>query len=192
MSTLAEPLVLSPNAEPSPARRVVALAIDAVPRAHEALLAALRLEERRLLTLHDAVIVTRSASGELEITETSDPAPVAAAVPTTLVGALIGTLLAGPIGLLIGGVLGGGSGAIAARLADDGLPARFVRELAEETPPGQTSLVLLVGDVAGSAVLDQLRRFQGARVVYGGMPPEVLEAAQRTLASAAAEPRVLP
>lgn len=192
MSTLAEPLVLSPNAEPSSVRRVVALAFDAVPRAHEALLAALRLEERRLLTLHDAVIVSRSEAGELEITQTSDPAPVAAAVPTSLVGALIGTLIAGPIGLLVGGVLGGGGGAIAARLAHDGIPDRVVRDLAEETPPGGTSLVLLVGDVAGSAVLDELRRFQGARILYGGVSPVALEAVQRAVGPAAPEPRVVP
>jgi uncharacterized membrane protein len=174
----------------------VALTFDATSRAHEALLAALRLEERELLTLHDAVIITRSPSGRIEITETSDPAPVAAAVPTSLIGALIGTLVAGPIGLLVGGVLGGGGGAIAARLADDGIPDRVVRDIADETPAGQTSLALLVGDVASTAVLDELRRFQGARILYADVSPEApeaaLEAVQRTVGPSAPEPRVLP
>jgi uncharacterized membrane protein len=191
MATLAEPIVLSPPAEPSE-RRVVAFAFDAAPRAHEVLLAAVRLEERGLLTLHDAVLVTRTPEGEVEVARTSDPAPVAAAVPTSLIGALIGTLIAGPIGLLVGGVLGGGSGAIAARLADAGIPDRVVTDLADETPPGGTSLALLVGDVAGSVVLDELRRFEGARglhVLYAANPPAAVAAAR---AAAAVEPRVVP
>ena len=188
MSTLAEPLVLSPPAEP-PARRVVALAFDAVPRAQEALLAAVRLEERGLLTLHDAVMITRAPDGEVEIGRTADPAPVAAAVPASLIGALIGTLVAGPLGLLVGGVLGGGGGAIAARLADARLDERVVTELADETPPGGTSLALLVGDVAGSAVLDELRRFRGARVLHAAVPPEAIAVAREAAAPA---PRVMP
>jgi uncharacterized membrane protein len=111
---------------------------------------------------------------------------VAIAVPSSLVGALIGTLIAGPLGLLIGGVLAGGGGAVAARLIDTGIPNRVVRELSERTQPGQTSLALLVSDVAAVEVLRELRRFQGAGIVYADVPPETLEVMRQALAGPAA------
>jgi uncharacterized membrane protein len=181
MATHAQPIPLPRTQAESP-RRIVALAFDSPLRAQEALLAALRLEQRGLLTLHDAVFISRSSSGRAEIVETSDPDPVAMAVPTSLLGALIGTLLAGPIGLLVGGVLAGSGGAIAAKLIDTGIPDRVVAELGELTQPGQTSLALLVSDVAGVAAIDELRRFQGARLVYAEVPPAALELMRQVLA----------
>lgn len=166
-------------------RRIIAISFDSPLRAQEALLATLRLEERGLLTLHDAVFINRSTTGRAEIVETSDPSPVAAAVPTSLLGALVGTLLAGPIGLLVGGALAGGAGALAAKLVDTGIPDRVVSELGELTQPGQTSLALLVSDAAAQAVLDELRRFQGARIVYADVPPEALEVMRQVLAGRA-------
>jgi uncharacterized membrane protein len=166
-------------------RRIVAIAFDSPLRAREALLATLRLEEAGLLVLHDAVFLNRSTSGDVEIVETSHPEPVAMAVPTSLLGALVGTLLAGPIGLIVGGVLGGGGGALAARLVDTGIPARLVEELGALTQPGQTSLALLVSDVAGPAAIDELRRFQGARLVYAEVPPAALEVMRQVLAGRA-------
>ena len=169
-----------PQAE-SP-RRIVAIAFDSPLRAQEALLAALGLEERELIAVHEAVFINRSPSGHIEIVETSHPGAVAAAVPSSLLGALVGALLAGPIGLLVGGVLAGGGGALAAKLIDTGIPDHVVRELGELTQPGQTALALLVSDAAGVEVLDELRRFRGARLVYAEVPPEALEVMRQALA----------
>ncbi len=47
----------------------------------------------------------------------TDPLPLAAAVPSTLVGALIGALVGGPHGFLLGGVVAGAGGTVAAKLA---------------------------------------------------------------------------
>jgi len=187
MATVAAPAAAEPrpqDAEAAP-RRIVAIAFDSPLRAQEALLATLRLQERGLLVLHDAVFVNRSADGHAEIVETSDPEPVAMAVPTSLLGALIGTLLAGPIGLIVGGVLGGGGGALAAKLVDTGIPDRLVEELGALTQPGQTSLALLVSDVAGPPAIDELRRFQGARLVYAEVPPAAFEVMRQVLAGRA-------
>jgi uncharacterized membrane protein len=185
MVTIAAPsptVVASPTPAPSGgARRIFAIAFDSPLRAQEALLAALRLEERGLLTLHDAVFISRAASGHIEIVETSDPSPVAAAVPTSLLGALIGTLLAGPIGLLVGGVLAGGGGALAAKLIDTGISDRVVEELGALTQPGQTSLVLLLSDVVEHAALAELRRFRGARILHAEVPPAAVEVLRQVL-----------
>jgi len=44
--------------------------------------------------------------------EEADPIVLAASIPASLVGAFIGTLVAGPIGLLIGGVVAGSASAL--------------------------------------------------------------------------------
>ena len=44
--------------------------------------------------------------------EEADPIVLAASIPSSLVGAFIGTLVAGPFGMLIGGVIAGGTGAL--------------------------------------------------------------------------------
>jgi uncharacterized membrane protein len=169
---------VTPTSEP---HRIVALAFDSPLKAQEALLAALRLQERQLITVHDAVFVLRGETGTLEVTQSLDPTTVAAAVPSSLFGALIGTLVAGPLGFLIGGVLAGGTGAMVAKLVDTGIPHRVVVELQELTKPGQTVLALLVSDIAGMAVIEELRRFQGARVVYAQLPPAALELVRQIL-----------
>lgn len=167
-----------------PAATLIALGFDSPLRAQEALLAAMRLEEHRQLALHDAVLIARSGDAPPEVTETTDPKAVAAAVPSALFGALVGTLLAGPLGFLIGGALAGGAGALAAKLIDTGIPYRTVVELQERTQPGQTVLALLVSDIAGIAVIEELRRFQGADVVYAELPPNTLELVRQVLARA--------
>lgn len=163
-----------PAAQPE-ARRIIALAFDEVGEAHEALAAALRLQEQELVTVHDAVYVLRGADGRVTVETSLDPAPVAAAVPSTLFGALVGSIVAGPLGFLVGGVLAGGSGALIARLVEVGIPHPVIGELQELTRPGQTVLALLVSDVAAMIVIEELRRFRGARVVYAKVPPTALE-----------------
>ena len=44
--------------------------------------------------------------------EEADPIVLAVSIPSTLLGAFIGTLVAGPFGMLVGGVIAGGTGAL--------------------------------------------------------------------------------
>jgi uncharacterized membrane protein len=90
--------------------------------------------------------------------------------------------VAGPLGFLIGGVLAGGGGALAAKLIDTGIPDRVVGELQELTIPGQTVLALLVSDIAGMVIIEELRRFRGAHVVYAQLPAAALELVRQALA----------
>ncbi|MDQ3366419.1 MAG: DUF1269 domain-containing protein [Myxococcota bacterium] len=162
-------------------RQIVALAFDTPARAHEAMQAATRLQEQELLSIHDAVYVTRHDEGPAEVTTSLDAGPVAAAVPSSLFGALVGTLVAGPVGFLIGGVLAGGCGSIVARLVESGIPQRIIGELEALTRPNQTVLALLISDIAGGAVIEELRRFRGAHVVYSQLPPVALELVRQAI-----------
>src|SRR6185369_5160483 len=107
-------LPLRPMASPvtvvEPPMHVVGLAFASEPDAHHALHEAWRLHESHRLAVHDAVLVS-AEHGEPEIVESLDPAPVAAAVPASLLGAIIGAVVAGPIGFLIGGAIAGATGA---------------------------------------------------------------------------------
>jgi uncharacterized membrane protein len=61
------------------------------------------------------------------------------------------------------------------KIVSSAIPHHVVGELQELTRPGQTVLALLVSDIAGRAVLEELRKFRGARVVYAQLPAESLE-----------------
>ena len=168
---------------PSTSERAIALAFDSHLLAQEALLAARRLEEDGLIALHDAVVITRPDRSPAHVVETTDPTPVAAAVPSSLGGAIVGTLVAGPLGVLIGGVVAGAGGAVAAKLIDTGISDRTIAQLRRLAAPGQSILVLLFDDVAPFEVLTELHRFSGARLVYTTLPPAGVEAVRQALAA---------
>lgn len=126
--------------------RILALEFDSQVLAQQALHAALAMQDEEILRVHDAVVLTGGDHGA-EIVAHMDPSPVAAAVPGSLVGAVIGILLAGPVGLLVGGALGGGGGALAAKLADTGVPRHVVARLRDAARPGRYVLALLVSEL---------------------------------------------
>ena len=175
---------LAPPASAVAPQRIVALAFDSPLSAQQAMLAALRLQEQGELVLHDAVFVSRDEGSPAEVIETMDPTPVAAAVPSSLFGALVGTLVAGPLGFLIGGVLAGGTGALVAKLIDTGIPDAVIEQLRELTSPGQTVLALLVSEWATAPVVEELQRFVGAHVVYAELPPAAIEVVRCALQDA--------
>jgi uncharacterized membrane protein len=179
--------MVRPTSSGAPAPRetatqgILALAFDSPLRAQEALLAVLGLEEEGLLVLHEAVFVTRHAHGPAHVTGSTDPTAAAAAVPSSLFGALVGTLVAGPLGFLIGGVVAGGTGALVSRLVATGIPHHVIAELRELTRPGQSVLAMLVGDLVRPVVLGELHRFAGAQLVHAELPPDALELVRRAL-----------
>jgi uncharacterized membrane protein len=139
---------------------LLALAFDSPPAAHDALVQARRLHDEQH-TVHDVVVV-RADGGEGKVVESMDPSPVAAAVPSTLLGAIVGSIVAGPLGFLIGSVVAGTTGALVVKLVDTGIPHRVIAQLCKRTKPGQSVVALLVDDVA----VDELSQLPGARVVH--------------------------
>ncbi len=150
------------QAMPEEAQRILALAFESEPAAHEALHEAWLLHEQDQLEVHDAVVVS-AEHGSAKVIESFDPTPLAAAVPSSLLGALIGVLVAGPLGFLIGGAIAGVTGVLVTRFVDTGIPHRLVHQLKKLARPGQAVVALLVSD---RAAVDRLRHLPGARVVY--------------------------
>jgi uncharacterized membrane protein len=141
---------------------ILALSFDSPPLAHHALHEAKRMHEEHQLALHDVVVVS-AEDGPAKVVESMDPTPLAAAVPSTLLGALVGALVAGPLGFLIGGVVAGSTGAMVTKLVDTGIPHRLVAMLRRRARPGESVVALLVDD---SDPVEELRQMPGAHVVY--------------------------
>jgi len=120
---------------------VIELEFPSGELARQALRAALDMHDEGSLVVHDAALIE-----EEEVVSTLDPLAFAAAVPSALIGALVGIFVAGPIGLLVGGVVGGPSGALTARCAETGLPAHVVEELRRTSAHGRHAVALLVSE----------------------------------------------
>lgn len=136
----------------SPVTEVIALVLASPREAHGVLDAALALEDRGLLVVHDAVIVDRRDS---EYDDAAlDPTPAAVAVPTALVGALIGVLTVGPLGFLLGGALAGSTAAVVAKLAGGRFTRAELDELRALGSPDRCVLGLLVAERANAAVAE--------------------------------------
>ena len=88
--------------------------------------------------------------------------------------AFIGLLLAGPVGMVVAGGIGAGAGALAAKVVDLGIPDEWVDWLKEATEPGRTVLAILVSQFDHEALIAELERFQGARLLYGNLPVDTL------------------
>jgi uncharacterized membrane protein len=139
--------------------RVLAVTVDSPERAHDLLHRALELQDRGALVVHDAVMARGRAFEHDD--DAIDPTPVFLAVPASVVGAVIGTLVLGPFGLLLGGVLGGGAAAIAAKWLRGRFPRAVLDEVSAVAAPGQCVLALLV-DAGGEAAFAELARGEGA------------------------------
>lgn len=156
------PNVAVSDAPLAPPQRILALEFDSPPLAHDAVHAAWELHQRHEVAVHDLVLVS-TEDGRARVVESMDPTPIAAAVPASLFGALIGSLVAGPLGFLIGGVIAGTTGVLVTKLVDTGIPHRLIAQFQRRAKPGQAVLALLVDDQAS---VDELRHLPGAHVVY--------------------------
>lgn len=148
---------------------IVGIAFEDAFRAQEFLTAATRLATKHQIVMRDAVIISKDADGRARVQETRDPSPGTSALSGGMWSGLLGLLLAGPVGLLVGGAVGAGTGAVTAKLIDIGVPDEWVAWFRDAVPPGTVSVVLLLGAFDQRAVIDELERFAGARLVYANV-----------------------
>jgi uncharacterized membrane protein len=118
--------------------------------------------EQALAELHkldakecDAVVVTRSTDGRVELQQTRQVAAGEGVVAGGTVGFVAGMLLGGPIGGALLGMLGGG--ALGAR--DTGVSDARLRELGQSLSPDGALLCVLVGSGDVAAVRKALEPY---------------------------------
>jgi uncharacterized membrane protein len=143
-------------------------------RAQEFLTAATRLASNGHLRLRDAVFVAADADGKTVVRETIDPSPGRSALGGAMWTGLFGLLLGGPIGWIGGMAIGAGTGAVAAKAIDLGIPDEWVEWFKNAVDPNKVVLALLASDVDINVLVDEVGRFAGAELLYANLDPSAL------------------
>jgi uncharacterized membrane protein len=162
-------------------RKLLVLAFESQLHALEAYLAVSRLMGQGSVVMQDAVFISKRDDGKVKVTETLDTTPGDAAVRGSLWGALLGALVAGPFGLVAGAAINAGGYALIAKFTDIGVPDAKVKEIGDAIAPGCTALALLVSHVDEDALLVEMRRFAGAKLVEATLSPETVAALRAAL-----------
>lgn len=158
---------------------LVGISFPDVFRAQEFLTASTRLATLGSLKIADAIILLKGEDGRTTVRETVDPQPAQTAISGAMWTGLLGLILAGPIGLLAGGALGAGTGAVAAKVIDLGIPDEWVDWFKQAVQPNTATVALLVTDLDEGALVREAARFTG-QLVYANLP----EGTQRQLRTA--------
>jgi uncharacterized membrane protein len=154
----------------APGQEILAIVLDKPSRASELLLALTNLGREGKVKMHDAVIVAKDGQGRTHIVETVDVTPLRGALSGTWWGMLAGLLIGGPV--FLGAAVGGAAaGALYGKLVDKGLEDGWVKDMAAWIDPSTSALLLLVESGFDSAVIDELKRFEGiGRVAVTTLP----------------------
>jgi uncharacterized membrane protein len=179
-SGIPNPQELAVADTPDP-RKLLVIAFDEPLMAREFLLAAIRLQSKGQIKLHDAVFVSRDADGQSTVQETQDVTTGRGALGGGIWGLLLGTLFGGPLGGLIVGGASAGGGALLAKLVDTGIKDDRIAALREAVAPGSTALALLVSHISVADLQNELSRFPGATLVESDLPDAAVAAVRHAL-----------
>ena len=161
--------------QPDTAQTLVGISFDDVFRAQEFVVAAGRLAAAGKLKLKDAVTVVKDESGKTVVHETTDPTPARAALSGAMWAGLFGLILGGPVGWIAGLAVGAGAGAVAAKVADLGVPDEWVSWFRQAVQPSTATVALLVEDLDRTALVAEAARFTGAELVYANLDDATIE-----------------
>jgi uncharacterized membrane protein len=157
-TVLAPAPVTTPAA--TPARSVVAIEFPDVFRAHEAMLAAARLERRLSVVLNDAAVVTRNAAGKVRVNRGGRPSPLATGSWAAAAVGVPGFLLFGIwVALAVSAATATGAAIWAKRAV--GLRPSYLRGIGAQLTPGRAAGCFLVSHGHLTHVLAEARRFDG-------------------------------
>jgi len=180
--------VSDPTQQQPDASTIVGLSFDDVYRAQEFQVAAVGLVAKHELQILDVVTIAKDDDGRTRVVESIDPTPKQSAISGGMWAGLFGLLLGGPIGFAAGAAVGAGMGAVTAKVVDLGLPDAWVEWFREAVQPGTTTVVLLLGSADVAAVLAELERFAGARLVYANVPPDMVQRIRTAIADPSTGP----
>lgn len=138
------------------------------------------LQKEYLIKLADAVIATKSPDGQIQLHQVVNTT-AAGAVSGSFWGLLIGVLFLNPI---LGVAIGAASGALGGALADFGINDQFMKQLSESIQPGSAALFVLIKEMTGDKVLEQIKGYGGV-VLKTSLNDEREQALRDALAKAA-------
>ena len=111
------------------------------------------IQREQLISLEDAVVVERDASGQVHLRQALT-LTAAGALGGGFWGSLVGLLFLNP---LLGAAVGAGIGAASGSLSDLGINDGFMREVGETLPEGTAALFVLLRDATPDRVIERLR-----------------------------------
>jgi uncharacterized membrane protein len=148
------------TATPAVRRDMVAIEFPDAFRAHEAMLAAARLERRLSIVLNDSAVITRDIRGRVRVNQSGRPTPLVAALWTASWTWFLVFIFAGPlIGLAAAAPAAIGAALWARRTVS--LQPGFLRQIGASLPPGRAAACFLVSHAHQAHVLAEVRRFEG-------------------------------
>lgn len=143
-------------------------------RAQEFLTALQRLASNKMLVLEDAVVVNKDDDGKTVVRETIDPQPGRTAISGGVWTGLFGLILGGPVGWAAGTAIGAGAGALTAKVVDLGISDEWVAWFREAVQPGTATVAILASEIVEDALVAEVHRFAGAKLVYANLDDDML------------------
>ena len=141
---------------------LVTVVFDNEATAFEMRAALVRMQHEHLISMEDAVVVTKDNGGKIKLHQTLD-LTAAGAVSGGFLGMLIGRIFANPA---VGAAVGSAVGALSGRFRDIGINDGMMRNLAKAFTPGTSALFVLIKKVAADKVLEGLKSFAGKGKVF--------------------------
>jgi len=114
------------------------------------------LQDRRLIKVDDAAIVTLRPDGKPKIQQMHNLVG-AGALGGAFWGMLIGLLFFMP---LLGAAVGAASGALAGKMRDIGIDDNFIKQVGSSIQPGESALFLLVSEAMADKVMPELKQYK--------------------------------
>jgi uncharacterized membrane protein len=114
------------------------------------------LQDRKLIKVDDAAIVTLRQDGKPKIQQMHNLVG-AGALGGAFWGMLIGLLFFMP---MLGAAVGAASGALAGKMKDIGIDDNFIKQVGSSIQPGESALFLLVSEAVAEKVLPELKQYK--------------------------------
>jgi uncharacterized membrane protein len=140
------------------------------PNGAERVLIALEgLQERQMITLQDAAVISWPAGNKKPNTRQLHSTAGAGAMSGAFWGFLFGLIFFVPF---LGAAIGAGMGGLTGSLADVGIDDDFIRQVRERVTPGTSALFALTsGATAPDRVIDELKQYD-FEIISTNLPEE--------------------
>ncbi len=145
------------------------LKFDDLDGADRVLVALQGLQEREMITLEDAAVVSWPQGNKKPSTRQLHSTSGAGASWGAFWGFLFGLIFFVPF---LGAAVGAGMGALSASMADVGIDDDFIKQVREKVTPGTSALfALTTGATAPDRVIDELRQYD-FEIISTNLPQE--------------------